>query len=97
MCTPRSLCSLQLCTTLTDVHLSLIWRVRDAEATKVNDQPQIRATALVQVHLGDEIGNGCFGTTYKGRWRNMECAVKVCPRPFDTHWARHLQTTFILA
>lgn len=34
-------------------------------------------TKLSEVHLGDEIGKGCFGTTYKGRWRNMECAVKI--------------------
>lgn len=34
-------------------------------------------TQSSEVKLGSEIGKGSFGTTYKGRWRGMECAVKI--------------------
>mmetsp|Transcript_17672 Transcript_17672/g.53171 ORF Transcript_17672/g.53171 Transcript_17672/m.53171 type:complete len:371 (+) Transcript_17672:418-1530(+) len=30
-----------------------------------------------EVELGKRIGSGCFGTTYRGRWRGIICAIKV--------------------
>lgn len=32
---------------------------------------------LPQVKLGAVLGEGSFGTTYRGRWRGADCAVKV--------------------
>lgn len=31
----------------------------------------------MQVQLGAVLGQGSFGTTYRGRWRGADCAVKV--------------------
>jgi serine/threonine protein kinase len=33
-------------------------------------------TDLAEIHLGAAIGNGSFGTVYRGRWRGTEVAIK---------------------
>lgn len=39
---------------------------------------RMRHTGL-QVEMGKEVGRGSFGTTYRGKWRGHDCAVKVPP------------------